>query len=464
MGILDTMRNAASSIPVPVTAVISGIAAVNPVTAVVAAHVSAANAVESLLSGGSRPSATDTPKTDAPKTQKNADTPTPQPAASNDWYLTYSSVDQSGKQTSQTWMNKDGSQKAFAGIDAAGLASYYAEKGNTEEATKYQDIAKAASQNAVLKSQAGKTGTYYDIQPGVFSRTEEETAKILKTQYPGASVGNTENPSELDLFGGLETLVSLHPIGQLYNAISNLGGSTQGGGITIPTLDEIKKDNPVSNMIEGIISTRDAAYDSGGLAFVPAAAADILLPLDLVNLGNNLFTGKTVTTEDWIYAVIDAFTLAGGAMSLGAGYIPLRALAKTVKVSGKALNVSGILGSLGVLSGGLGGEDPEGGNGGDDDKTANPTLITDPDANGGGVIGMTTKDESIISGLVDTIRGLITIGGSGDTYNSYSSGGGLSGGTTTSTAETTGFTQYIPVLLLAGLGIIAVYAITQRTA
>ena len=451
MGILDTMRDAASSIPA--TAVISGIAALNPVTAVVAAQVSAANAAASLLSGGSTPPAADTPKTDTPKTQSG----TTQiidgtPVTVNKVYDTVNGVN-----------FVDAKESYASGVDDEGHP--FVSTSNKLDAD--EKLATAYRYNN-WKDTSDGGGAGLSLKNALtLAKAEEVSASEPEPEIISGDKSPV-NTTMSDFVSGLSTLASIHPIGQLYNSLSALGS-----GGTIPTLDEInldeiKKDNPVSNMISGVISTRDDAYESGGLAFIPAAAADILLPLDLANTGNKLFTGETVTTEDWIYAGIDAITLLGGAATMGAGYIPLRGLAKGLKVTGKALNVSGILGSLGVLFGGLGSgsEDPEGGdNGGDDGKTTNPTLITDPDANGGGVTTYdNSADESIILGLIDTIRGLITIGGTGDTYNSYSSGGGISGGTTTSAGESSGFTQYIPALLVAGLGIIAVYAITRRTA
>lgn len=238
--------------------------------------------------------------------------------ASNDWYLTYSAVDQSGKQTSQTWADQTGRQTAFAGIDAAGLATYYAEKGNAAEAAKYQEIAKASSQNAVLQAQAGTKGTYYDIQPGIFGRSKDEITEIIKSQYPGRS----EMASPATLAANANTA----------NAAAATGG----------------------NLIDSIIGVRDGMYDSGGknvaigikngypeyvIAGVgtsgAALAADVIAPLDLVNVANLWFTGRgdQITQDDLLWAGIDALAVVAGAVSFGAGYAGVKGIKTAAKVA-----------------------------------------------------------------------------------------------------------------------------------
>ncbi len=448
MGILDTVKDAVASNPLA-SALATGAAYSNPVTGSIVASAKTAEAISSLLSGGKSSPTTKTQKSAA----STGSTPTP---ATSPGYT--QNVDGTEITVNKVYDTVDGIKFVNAQDSYASGSGYVS---TSKELDAEEKLATAYQYNHWSETSAGG-GTGLSLSKALKAAT---AGSVFATATPVATL-ETEaaNAPTFDLVGGLSTLAGIHPLGQLYNAISNLGGSTQGGGITIPTLDEIKKDNPVSNMISGVISTRDAAYDSGGLAFVPAAAADILLPLDLANTGNKLFTGETVTTEDWIYAGIDAACLVGGALSLGAGYVPLRALATGLKVTGKAVSIGGILGSLGVLFGGLGddgGGDPEGG-------TPDRTIITDPDGAGGDPTLVTydtsTADDGIISGLVDTIRELITIGGSGDTYNSYSSGGGISGSSTTA-AESSGFTQYIPVLL--GLFVVvgvAVFAATRRTA
>ncbi|WP_319379508.1 nitrogenase component 1 [uncultured Methanocorpusculum sp.] len=374
MGILDTVRDAVVSNPLA-SALATGAAASNPVTGSIVASAKAAEAISSVLSGGSSSPTTKTQKSAA----STSSTPTP---ATSPGYT--QNVDGTEITVNKVYDTVDGIKFVNSGgtIDKNGNylpGSYASGSGyvaTSRELDAEEKLATAYQYNHWSETSAGG-GTGLSLSKALKAAT---AGSVFATATPAAATleKDAATTPTFDLVGGLSTLAGIHPLGQLYTAITNLGGSG-GGGITIPSLDEIKKDNPVSNMISGVISTRDAAYDSGGLAFVPAAAADILLPLDLVNTGNKLFTGETVTTEDWIYAGIDALTLAGGALSLGAGYVPLRGLAKGLKVGGKLLNVSGILGSVGLLFGGLGSEDSEG----DGDKSTNPTLITDPDTNNG---------------------------------------------------------------------------------
>ena len=252
-------------------------------------------------------------------------------AASNDWYLTYSAVDQSGKQTSQTWMDTTGKQSGFAGIDAAGLATYYAEKGNAEQAAMYQEIAKASSQNAVLQAQAGTKGTYYDIQPGIFSKSKSEISEIIRSQYPGS---------------GVSTLAS------------------QAAGVT-PTGN--------ANLIDSIIGVRNGAYETGGKNIAAgintgnagtilsgvgtsgmALAADVIAPLDLINVANLWFTGRgdQISGDDLMWAGIDALAVVAGTVSFGAGYAGIKGIKTAAKATkGFAYGGQALLGGTALIGG-----------------------------------------------------------------------------------------------------------------
>lgn len=256
---------------------------------------------------------------------------TPSQAASNDWYLTYSAVDQSGKQTSQTWMNQTGKQAGNAGISAAGLADYYTEKGNTEQAAMYREIAEASKQNAVLQAQAGTKGTYYDIQPGIFSKSKSEISEIIKSQYPG---------------GRVSTLAS------------------QAAGVA-PTGN--------ANLIDSIIGVRNGMYDSGGKNIAVgittgnagtilsgvgtsgvALAADVIAPLDLVNVANLWFTGRgdQITGDDLLWAGIDALAVVAGTVSFGAGYAGIKGLKTAAKATkGFAYGGQALLGGTALIGG-----------------------------------------------------------------------------------------------------------------
>ena len=252
-------------------------------------------------------------------------------AASNDWYLTYSAVDQSGKQTSQTWMDTTGKQSGFAGIDAAGLVDYYTEKGDTKSAAMYQEIAEASKQNAVLQAQAGTKGTYYDIQPGIFSKSKSEISEIIRSQYPGS---------------GVSTLAS------------------QAAGVT-PTGNV--------NLIDSIIGVRNGAYETGGKNIAVgittgnagtilsgvgtsgvALAADVIAPLDLINVANLWFTGRgdQITGDDLLWAGIDALAVVAGTVSFGAGYAGIKGLKTAAKATkGFAYGGQALLGGTALIGG-----------------------------------------------------------------------------------------------------------------
>lgn len=104
----------------------------------------------------------------------------------------------------------------------------------------------------------------------------------------------------------------------------------------------------VSNAISTVVSTRDASYDqafkdaesgniAGGVARgAVTAAADTLLPLDALNVGNKLITGQSISGEEWLYAGVDAVAAVAGALSGGLGYVGIKAGAKAIKTGVKA--------------------------------------------------------------------------------------------------------------------------------
>ncbi|ADN37063.1 hypothetical protein Mpet_2316 [Methanolacinia petrolearia DSM 11571] len=107
----------------------------------------------------------------------------------------------------------------------------------------------------------------------------------------------------------------------------------------------------ISGGIDSIIGARDRSYDdsitritsgdagTGGVQFAGTAAADVLLPMDLVNVSNKLLTGrgKDLDTWDYVGAGIDVGTIALGVFTGGLGYGASRALIK----GGKAVTTGG---------------------------------------------------------------------------------------------------------------------------
>jgi len=93
-------------------------------------------------------------------------------------------------------------------------------------------------------------------------------------------------------------------------------GATVSNGIT-----------QIDQMREANITNAATLYANGNVAGAVAVggaslAAEVILPLDAISVGNKLATGQEVTTEEWIYAGIDVACLAlipfTGGLSLAA--------------------------------------------------------------------------------------------------------------------------------------------------
>lgn len=131
--------------------------------------------------------------------------------------------------------------------------------------------------------------------------------------------------------------------------------------IDLPDFDLSGVSGTVSSGVDSIVGARDRAYDQGGVdigsgnvakggtEIAGAAAADILLPLDLANVTNKALTGRMdeITGEDAVWAAVDAVSLLAIPFTGGASY----ALARAAK-SGKVLSSSAKVGkSMSLVSG-----------------------------------------------------------------------------------------------------------------
>ncbi|WOX55064.1 hypothetical protein R6Y95_06200 [Methanoculleus palmolei] len=117
----------------------------------------------------------------------------------------------------------------------------------------------------------------------------------------------------------------------------------------------------VSQGIDSIIGARDRSYEigiehigagnlAGGGQFAATAAADVILPLDLLDAGNKWMTGRgdQIDGELALWAAIDAVSLAAAPFTFGASYAAARA-AKAGKVAAKTAKIGGEMGKSSVI-------------------------------------------------------------------------------------------------------------------
>lgn len=152
-------------------------------------------------------------------------------------------------------------------------------------------------------------------------------------------------------------------------AVSGAAGAVGGAVSSIPLLSPPKADlrdnnetvKTVSGLADTVIDARDKNYEDGliravagetpgekaaGVAqFGGTMAMDVMLPLDLVNVTNKFATGRgdELTGEDYLYAGIDAASIALGALTGGIGYVAVRGAVKGGKIGVKSLKGGGEL-------------------------------------------------------------------------------------------------------------------------
>ncbi len=125
----------------------------------------------------------------------------------------------------------------------------------------------------------------------------------------------------------------------------------------------------VSRGLDSVIRARDQTYEQGAVNIVAgnravgvgqyagATAADVMLPMDVVNVGNKLLTGRggELTGEDYLWAGVDAIGLAASPFTLGASYAVTRAVkgAKVAAKGAKAVKTVEGVGEMGKFSGAI---------------------------------------------------------------------------------------------------------------
>lgn len=152
-------------------------------------------------------------------------------------------------------------------------------------------------------------------------------------------------------------------------AVSSPAPSTGGGG-GLPAFGGVSKPGtvgleppPGGNIIDTVIGARDKSYEvgleqaftgnvaGGGAQFAATAAADVLLPMDLMDAGNLWVTGRgdQIDSELLLWAAIDAVTLAAAPFTFGASYAAGRAL-KAGKVAAKTAKIGGEMGKTTAIT------------------------------------------------------------------------------------------------------------------
>jgi len=148
------------------------------------------------------------------------------------------------------------------------------------------------------------------------------------------------------------------------NTVTSGGSSSPSASLPAATV--------VSGGVDAVINVRDQAYAEGftqlflsdtaagkvaGAAQVAAPmAADVLLPLDAVNVANKLATGRgdELTTADYAYAALDTIGVLGSVFTFGGSYALTRALkasklaklGETVKTGAEMSKLSAIKGAF----------------------------------------------------------------------------------------------------------------------
>ncbi|MDD4126879.1 MAG: hypothetical protein PHV39_04240, partial [Methanomicrobium sp.] len=184
----------------------------------------------------------------------------------------------------------------------------------------------SAAQAWLKKYSSSDSDMYTATYGKVWAGQTESTTKTLSRQYATGNTGSNENggilSGILNIFGGSESS-------------KNTGTQNKSSGIL----------GSVSSGYDSLYKTKSSLYDKsseafesgnltkGALAIAPAAAADIIAPLDLMQVGNKIFSGRSgeITQDELIGGGIDAGLLAFGALTGGTGYFAGKALKSGLK-------------------------------------------------------------------------------------------------------------------------------------
>ena len=223
------------------------------------------------------------------------------------WEPVYVSNSKDGSKNTQTWVNTyTGEQTAFAGISAADLSDYYADKGDTKNAQIMDSIARASTRYDSLNT----AGYKYDNMSSlgsVLGISSSPASSLYGTS--GTPTASTPKESSKALSSVLSVANNvLDARGTIYDHMGS----------------ELSKGNIASGQVVGGIAT---------------LGADVMLPLDLANVVTKVASGRADELSGWDYAYagLDAVAAAAGVLTGGLGYVGLKG-AKTALKSTKALN------------------------------------------------------------------------------------------------------------------------------
>lgn len=161
----------------------------------------------------------------------------------------------------------------------------------------------------------------------------------------------------------LPDLSSVPGLGFVSGAGEAISGAVTRGELPRVDLPKIAlPDFSGGNLIDTVIGARDQSYEAGighiaagnvaggGAQFAATAAADVLLPLDLLDVSNKWMTGRgnEIDGETALWAAIDAVSLAAAPFTFGASYAAARA-AKAGKVAAKTAKIGGEMGKISTI-------------------------------------------------------------------------------------------------------------------
>lgn len=192
------------------------------------------------------------------------------------------------------------------------------------------------------------------------AKTANDTVKVATTAAAAIPEGITA-PLSATMKAGAGTMqaVTQNPA-PLANLSKSIPTYTPTATFTAPSIAAAPSGG---NMIDQLVGTRDNAYTAGGETFAAGVkgndagatiagagiygattAVDMLAPIDALNVGNKIATGRIdqISGDEWLYGGIDVGLIALGALSGGTGYVAGKAAMKAGKVATAAAKATAV--------------------------------------------------------------------------------------------------------------------------